>query len=149
MPRYYPLPESQPNRLAHWLGFSSELAQRANMPREAEPSLNERAFILEALKEDIRLDGRALDAFRAVSISLSDEYGVADVTLGKTRYCRKQIASDFQEAREVYFTDQPSRILARTSATVTAPYPDRKFDGIFTINCEFSPMATPAFEPSR
>lgn len=56
------------------------------MPREAEPSLNERAFLLEALGEDIRLDGRALDAFREVEITFGDEYGVADVKLGKTRY---------------------------------------------------------------
>ena len=56
------------------------------MPREAEPSLNERAFLLEALGEDIRLDGRALDDFREVEITFSDEYGVADVKLGKTRY---------------------------------------------------------------
>lgn len=56
------------------------------MPREAEPSINERAFILQALQENIRLDGRALDAYRQLDISLGDEYGVADVRLGKTRY---------------------------------------------------------------
>ena len=56
------------------------------MPREAEPSLNERAFVLEALREDTRLDGRAFDAFRNVDVSFGDEYGVADVKLGKTRY---------------------------------------------------------------
>ena len=56
------------------------------MPREAEPSLNERAFLLQALSENIRLDGRALDAYRPVEISFGDEYGVADVRLGKTRY---------------------------------------------------------------
>lgn len=56
------------------------------MPREAEPSLNERAFLLEALREDIRLDGRALEAFRDVEILFGEEYGVADVKLGKTRY---------------------------------------------------------------
>lgn len=56
------------------------------MPREAEPSLNERAFILEALREDIRLDGRALDAFRNVELTFGEEYGVVDVKLGKTRY---------------------------------------------------------------
>lgn len=55
------------------------------MPREAEPSLNERAFILEALKEDTRLDGRALDAFRNVELTFGDEYGAVDVKLGKTR----------------------------------------------------------------
>ena len=55
------------------------------MPREAEPSLNERAFILQALQEDIRLDGRALDAFREMGLSFGDDYGVADVTMGNTR----------------------------------------------------------------
>ena len=56
------------------------------MPREAEPSNNERTFILEALQENIRLGGRALDAFRNVKLSFGDEDGVADVALGKTRY---------------------------------------------------------------
>lgn len=56
------------------------------MPREAEPSTNERAFILEALQENIRLDGRPLDAFRELHIAFGEEYGVADVQLGKTRY---------------------------------------------------------------
>ncbi|KAI4274721.1 MAG: hypothetical protein LQ337_003720 [Flavoplaca oasis] len=95
------------------------------MPREAEPSNNERAFILEALQQDIRLDGRALHAFRDIQLSFGDEYGVADVRLGKTR------------------------VLARISASVTAPFPDRKFDGIFTITTELSPMASPAFEVGR
>ncbi|KAI4148715.1 MAG: hypothetical protein LQ341_001490 [Variospora aurantia] len=95
------------------------------MPREAEPSINERAFILEALRENIRLDGRALDAFRNIELSFGDEYGVVDVQLGDTR------------------------ILARISATVTAPFPDRKFDGIFTVITELSPMASPAFEVGR
>ena len=58
----------------------------AFMPREAEPSLNERKFILEALREDIRLDGRTLDGFRDLDISFGEEYGLADVTLGTTRY---------------------------------------------------------------
>lgn len=55
------------------------------MPREAEPSKNERDFILEALQENIRLDGRSLDAYRSIDISFGDEYGTADVQLGKTR----------------------------------------------------------------
>ncbi|KAL8973670.1 MAG: hypothetical protein Q9197_002097 [Variospora fuerteventurae] len=95
------------------------------MPREAEPSINERAFILEALRENIRLDGRALDAFRNIELSFGDEYGIVDVQLGDTR------------------------ILARISAAVTAPFPDRKFDGIFTVTTELSPMASPAFEVGR
>lgn len=56
------------------------------MPREAEPSLNERAFILQALQEDVRLDGRAIDAFRDVQLSFGEDYGVVDVTMGNTRY---------------------------------------------------------------
>lgn len=55
------------------------------MPKEAEPSSNERAFILQALQEDIRLDGRSLDAYRHLNISFGEEHGVADVQLGKTR----------------------------------------------------------------
>ncbi|MCJ1316741.1 hypothetical protein MMC15_002062 [Xylographa vitiligo] len=95
------------------------------MPREAEPSLNERAFVLKALRENIRIDGRALDAFRDINVAFGEEYGVADVRLGKTR------------------------VLARISAEVAQPLPDRKFDGIFTITTELSPMASPAFEVGR
>lgn len=55
------------------------------MPREAAASLNEHAFILEALREGVRIDGRALDAFRQLDLTFGDEYGVVDVRLGKTR----------------------------------------------------------------
>ena len=77
------------------------------MPREPEPSLNERAFILEALREGVRLDGRALDTFRDIEISFGEEgYGVADVTLGKTRYHLR-----FNAARSV----QPTKNLQQSS----------------------------------
>lgn len=66
------------------------------MPREAELSLNERAFVLDALKEDIRLDGRALDAFRDVEIAFGDEYGTADVKMGKTRYRMKGVQREIE-----------------------------------------------------
>lgn len=59
------------------------------MPREAEISLNEREFIKQALQEDIRLDRRAFDAFRPLELTFGDEYGVADVQLGRTRYNRE------------------------------------------------------------
>ncbi|RYP57915.1 hypothetical protein DL770_010550 [Monosporascus sp. CRB-9-2] len=95
------------------------------MPREAEPSLNERTFVVQALQEGLRLDGRAFDQFRKLELKFGDQYGVADVTLGKTR------------------------ILAKVSAEVTVPYSDRPFDGIFTITTELSPMASPAFEVNR
>ncbi|KAF7533476.1 hypothetical protein G7054_g7037 [Neopestalotiopsis clavispora] len=95
------------------------------MPREAEPSLNEKAFLVQALQEGHRLDGRGFEQFRKLELAFGDQYGVADVTLGKTR------------------------VLAKVSAEVTAPYPDRPFDGIFTISSELSPMASPAFEVNR
>lgn len=56
------------------------------MPREAEPSINERTFILQALEENTRLDGRAFDEYRELDVSFGEEYGLADVRLGKTRY---------------------------------------------------------------
>ncbi|KAF2477440.1 exoribonuclease [Lindgomyces ingoldianus] len=95
------------------------------MPREAEISVNEREFIRQALQENIRLDGRAFDAFRPLELSFGEEYGVVDVQLGKTR------------------------VIARISVDVTTPLPERKFDGIFQIITEFSPMASPAFEVGR
>jgi exosome complex component RRP45 len=55
------------------------------MPREAEPSLNEKQFFAKALQENIRLDGRAFDQYRALELEFGPELGVADVQLGKTR----------------------------------------------------------------
>jgi exosome complex component RRP45 len=55
------------------------------MPREADPSNVERTFILEALHQDVRVDGRALDQFRPLNIIFGDDYGSATVSLGKTR----------------------------------------------------------------
>lgn len=112
------------------------------MPREAEPSNSERAFILEALQQNIRLDGRALDAFRNIELTFGDEYGVADVQLGKTRHIEPS-------NRDLSRNLTKSRVLARISASITAPFPDRKFDGIFNVITELSPMASPAFEVGR
>lgn len=55
------------------------------MPREAEPSQNEKAFVLQAVEEKKRLDGREFDEYRPLELTFGDEYGVADVKLGKTR----------------------------------------------------------------
>ncbi|OQO10939.1 hypothetical protein B0A48_05194 [Cryoendolithus antarcticus] len=95
------------------------------MPREAEPSTNARAFLLQALHEGVRLDRRDFDGFRPISLTFGDEYGVADDSLGKTR------------------------VLAKISAEVVKSSEDRKFDGIFTISTELSPLASPAFEVGR
>ncbi len=55
------------------------------MPREAEPSLNEKAFVLQALREKVRIDGRELNALRPLSLEFGQELGVADVRWGETR----------------------------------------------------------------
>jgi exosome complex RNA-binding protein Rrp42 (RNase PH superfamily) len=41
------------------------------------------------------------------------------------------------------------RVHVQISAEVTKPLEDRKFDGIFTITTELSPLASPAFEVGR
>lgn len=56
------------------------------MPREAEPSLNERQFFNKALQENIRLDGRGVDDYRPLELEFGDSYGVVDLRLGGTRY---------------------------------------------------------------
>jgi hypothetical protein len=60
--------------------------QKLAMPREAEPSQNEKTFVLQALGEGLRIDGRKLEQFRPIAVNFGDELGVADVQIGKTRY---------------------------------------------------------------
>lgn len=95
------------------------------MPRGAEISNVERNFILEALQQGVRLDGRAFDQFRPIKLEFGEEYGSATVTLGGTR------------------------VLVQVSAEVTKPLDDRKFDGVFNIVTELNPIASPAFEVGR
>jgi exosome complex component RRP45 len=95
------------------------------MPREADPSNVERAFILEALSQNVRVDGRALDQFRNIELEFGDEYGSVSLRIGKTR------------------------VFVQISAQVTKPSDERKFDGIFTITTELSPLASPGYEVGR
>ncbi|KAG6224096.1 hypothetical protein E4U46_003133 [Claviceps purpurea] len=95
------------------------------MPRDAEPSVNERTFLTKALQEGLRLDNRKFEQFRPIELTFGDDYGVADVKCGKTR------------------------VVAKVSAEVTVPFTDRPFDGIFSIASELSPMVAPSFEVHR
>lgn len=54
------------------------------MARDAEISVNERAFILEALHKNVRLDGRRFDQLRPVELTFGEEHGNVKVQLGKT-----------------------------------------------------------------
>ncbi len=44
-------------------------------------------------------------------------------------------------------TPVPSALCAQVTATLDAPYADRHAEGSLRFNVEFSPMASPAFEP--
>lgn len=63
------------------------------MSKEAPLSVVEREFILEALRQDTRLDGRGVDQFRSLKISFGDEYGHVKLELGKTRYAHRNLRS--------------------------------------------------------
>jgi hypothetical protein len=63
----------------------------SSMPREAELPNAEKAFILEALGQNIRLDGRALDQFRNLDLFFEDGYGICTVQLGKTKYASSRL----------------------------------------------------------
>ncbi|ODQ78521.1 hypothetical protein BABINDRAFT_162726 [Babjeviella inositovora NRRL Y-12698] len=95
------------------------------MVKGLEISTNEQTFLLEALQKGIRMDGRKVDEFRNVEISIGDEYGYIEIRMGKTK------------------------ILARVSAEITQPFEDRPFEGVFQISTEVSPMASPMFEHNR
>lgn len=89
-------------------------------------SLNERSFILEGLKNGIRMNGRSFNEMRKPKFNISkDEYGFVEVELGNTK------------------------LAVRVSCEIIKPYEDRPFEGIFTINTEISPMASPSFENGK
>ncbi|AAS50242.1 AAL124Wp [Eremothecium gossypii ATCC 10895] len=92
------------------------------MAKAIEISTSESAFILEALRQNLRLDGRTFDQFRDVEIELGSEYGDVTITMGKTK------------------------IHCRISAQIAQPYEDRPFEGLFVISTEMSPMAGAQFE---
>ncbi|KAM9030456.1 exosome complex component RRP45 isoform 2-T2 [Ara ararauna] len=85
----------------------------------------ERRFLLRAIEEGKRLDGRQCYDYRNVSISFGTEYGCCIVELGKTR------------------------ILAQVSCELVPPKPSRPTEGILFVNLELSPMAAPGLEPGR
>ncbi|CDR36769.1 CYFA0S01e04302g1_1 [Cyberlindnera fabianii] len=95
------------------------------MAKGIEVSTNEREFVLEALRQGIRTDGRNLDEPRPVEITLHEQYGFVEVKMGKTR------------------------VVCRISAEIVAPFEDRPFEGLFHVSTEISPMASPMFENGR
>jgi len=105
--------------------------------RESPLSLNEQAFIRTALSSasvgeeggsggGLRLDGRSATDVREVLISFPPgSSGSAMVQLGGTR------------------------VLAVTTADLVQPFPDRPNEGALNLFVNFSPMASPAYEPGH
>ncbi|NWI68616.1 EXOS9 protein, partial [Todus mexicanus] len=85
----------------------------------------ERRFLLRAVEERKRLDGRQCYDYRNIRISFGTEHGCCIVELGKTR------------------------VLAQVSCELVPPKPNRPTEGILFFNLELSPMAAPGFEPGR
>ncbi|XP_014700984.1 exosome complex component RRP45 [Equus asinus] len=85
----------------------------------------ERRFLLRAIEEKKRLDGRQTYDYRNIKISFGTDYGCCVVELGKTR------------------------VLGQVSCELVSPKLNRATEGILFFNLELSQMAAPAFEPGR
>jgi exosome complex component RRP42 len=83
-------------------------------------------FILNALKENKRIDNRAFNEYRAIKIKyghLPNADGSAEISLGNTI------------------------VLAGVKIDVSNPFPSEPDKGILIVNAEFPPVASPDFEP--
>ncbi|XP_041789811.1 exosome complex component RRP45 isoform X2 [Chelmon rostratus] len=85
----------------------------------------ERDFLLKAIAEKKRLDGRQTYDYRKIKITFGTDYGCCFVELGKTR------------------------VMAQVSCELVPPKESRPNEGIMFFNIELSPMASPAFEQGR
>ncbi|KAI1887296.1 hypothetical protein AGOR_G00188830 [Albula goreensis] len=93
--------------------------------RETPLSNCERDFLLKAIQEKKRLEGRQTYDYRNIKITFGTDYGCCIVDLGKTR------------------------VLAQVSCELVAPKESRPTEGILFFNLELSPMASPSFELGR
>ncbi|KIJ55598.1 hypothetical protein M422DRAFT_220341 [Sphaerobolus stellatus SS14] len=90
--------------------------------RPPSPSIPEREFALAAVKQSLRLDGRAPLEMRTPTFKFGPELGWVECAMGKTR------------------------VVANVDATMIKPLPERPFEGILTIHSELSPMASSEYE---
>ncbi|XP_005186893.2 exosome complex component RRP45 [Musca domestica] len=93
--------------------------------KETPLSTCEKNFIIQAIKQNQRLDGRKNDEFRNIKINYGAEWGSVLVALGETK------------------------VLAQVSSELGEPKATRPNEGIFHINVELGPMAAPHFEAGR
>ncbi len=81
--------------------------------------------INQSLKKGVRLDGRALDEFRKISI----ETGVVATAEGSARVMCGE-----------------TEIIAGVKMEVGKPFPDRPDSGVLMVNAELRPLSNPDFE---
>ncbi|XP_048772793.2 exosome complex component RRP45-like [Ostrea edulis] len=93
--------------------------------RDTPLSTCERTFIIQALGERKRLDGRQPYDYRKLKITFGADRGCCKVNIGQTL------------------------VLAQVSCEIASPRAVRPSDGILFVNVELSPMASPAFEAGR
>ncbi|KAG9308739.1 ribosomal protein S5 domain 2-type protein [Chiua virens] len=93
--------------------------------RPHSPSIPEKEFTYEALKQSLRLDGRGALELRTPTITFGPELGWVECTYGKTR------------------------VVANVDAKMVKPLPERPSEGILTIHSEISPMASVDYELGR
>ncbi|KAG8454091.1 hypothetical protein GDO86_000651 [Hymenochirus boettgeri] len=93
--------------------------------RETPLSNCERTFLLQAIADRKRLDGRQTYDYRNIKITFGTDYGCCIVELGKTR------------------------VLCQVSCELVTPKMNRPTEGILFFNLELSAMASPAFETGR
>jgi hypothetical protein len=91
-PRFFALKIREVYSLKKFLNFTTIYTYQflynclgLTMVREFESSINEKEFILQGIKEGLRLDNRDKYDFRPISISFGPDYGRSEVTLGNTR----------------------------------------------------------------
>lgn len=85
----------------------------------------ESSFILRALSEGLRVDGRRPGDARPLQVRCGEREGCVEVRLGDTK------------------------VTAVVTAELVEPYPDRATEGQLLFFVELSPMASPAFESGR
>ncbi len=85
-----------------------------------------RSVILDMLNKGQRMDDRAPDQYRPISVQkgvIDTAEGSAIAKIGKTQ------------------------ILVGAKMATATPFPDRPKEGVFSVNCEFLPLANSSFEP--
>ncbi|KAF9234378.1 ribosomal protein S5 domain 2-type protein [Melanogaster broomeanus] len=93
--------------------------------RPPSPSIPEKEFTYEALKNSLRLDGRDQLELRTPTITFGPELGWVECSFGRTR------------------------VIAHIESKMVKPPPERPFEGIITIHSEISPMASVDYELGR